>query len=331
MYGIAEREAGDARTSNWGGLLAMDDSDEEGGDKMAIGEEDAAPSGGEETLLEVFPDPTPALTYGGDMLRSAFPPSNALPPLPPGVLPGLAKVTQLQVVVKRLVGMQLALPMPVHSSPLIALLAPPDVWSARYINWTESAQRLLSLTDAVRTGVISRSPALSVQQADAHWARYRQQTELIRHQQEDRIAELCREGQPLDATLERFVGFLEEYALYYLHTIEHYLFKMMLAPRNVPGLTLAHVLTPNETPAARAGDATTLKCCVDFFTMKMELVRRGQESCTLEDGFVYTPPAPMDIAQLRQEQQHDLYKGYISRRALVDYLRFCDVEYAFFH
>jgi hypothetical protein len=259
------------------------------------------------------------------MIRSAFSASEAvLPPLPPGVMPALAKVTQLQETTKRWVAAHLALPMPVHTSPLLALLAPRDVWSARYINWTESAQRLLSLADAVRSGVVSRSPALSVEQAEAHWVRFQHQTRLLEEQQEERIAELCRAGMH-EGTLERFVGFLEEYALYFLHTIEHYLFKMMLAPRNVPGLTLAHVLTPNEAPPA--GDEVALKCCADFFATKMELVRKRQESCVLEDGFVYTPPPPMDIGQLAP-REGDSYKGYISRRGLLDYLRFCDVEYA---
>lgn len=365
-----ERYAKDNSGSMFGGLTEMvdlmlsssensNDSEGESGDEVK--QMDEGPDEELAATLDVareqfqFPIPEPFVVYSenGRDARFAVPDEfdiSGIPEFNPGQFLALSSVAQLTTAQKRTVSIHTAMPMPIHSSPIIMLFrsrVPKGAtmpWAFKNINWMMSAFHLREFFLAVDHAVLPFHESITTEYIKDCANEFRAQVGLYELHQEHRINKLF-DLIALDQSasrhcLETFVNYLEDYSFYYIHSLERFLFKILVEPYKT-GLELKHILTPHNTPSLNECNdmRATRQCVVDFFAIQVPATIKFEKE-NAEEGAYIEPRPSLDLQQLpfRIEVHpytnqvryncpaNTVYRGYIDTLTLYEYFVFRDSE-----
>ncbi len=302
-----------------------------------------------------FPIPEPMVEYsqnGRDMRFYLAPgiDTSSMPEFDPGPFKALSSVAQLTAGQKRTMCGHTAMPMPVHFSPIIALFVsriPKGAtmpWSSKNLNWMLSGFHLREFMLAVRHKTLPFHSSVTEEFIDACATEFHSQMGLYELHQEARIHKLFDEI-AIDSSrsrecLEQFVNYLEDYSLYYLHSIERFLFKTLVEPYKT-GLELKHVLTPHLLPSLHECNdmRVTRQYVIDFFAITVPATRQYEKSHAEDNAYVEPRPS-LDLQQLPHRivvhpytnqvkyncPPNTVYRGYIDTLTLYEYFVFCDTE-----
>lgn len=299
-----------------------------------------------------FQDPVACLEVADGKVR--FPlvrvPATVVP-FNPAVLSGLAAVQDITAAQKRAISGHMCMPMPVHASPTIAFLAAKvekgaqSIWKPRYIPFSMSVFHLREFMEAARKGLFSFHKSVTESAIQDAFAQYLSQMRRYERFQEDRVDSLfmlLRENPARTAEcLLFFIQYLEEYSLYFIHSIERFLFRVFVEPHG-GDITLEEMLTPNERPTLEMceNQLGVRQCLVDFFEIKVAAFLK-HDAQVLEEGA--QPPASREAINLQQLPfrievnprtgqvkhhcpPHTVYRGYIDILTIYEYFLFQDTE-----
>lgn len=321
------------------GRQAMDDKDDDNED--APFQQFQFPV---ETLAyQCFVAPAPQPLY---FKRELIPPT--LLPLNPGQLEGLESIDAITADQKFTLGVYMALPMPVHRSPIITLFldnVPPKATPPRkdrYMTWWQSAYQLRSIAFlAYMAAVPYHSSVKNAYPRQCYDEEFVPQIAAYEELHRERVEELIDSSPPPNGggreppsleSLQRFVAYAEDFALYYLHSLERYLFKVLIEPHlpaNSP-LTLAHFLTPRveSTLSQCENVARAQRCVVDFFAFHVAATHEHERRHAGDDyGGPRNPIQLADIPRrLATTPPNELHRGYLDRQTALEYWMFCDLR-----
>lgn len=249
-----------------GGGFIDDDSNDDNIEKKEQMDED---EDNVEDIQFVFPDPQSSyqMNQNGQILSDP----NMLPVTfktpDPKILQGLNEIPDLLLNIKRTLSAQYCLPIVIHTSPFIPFLT--KKWTERFVNWLDSACRLRLLMEAVKEMLIPLHESITKEWIMECFQNFLKQMKMYEHSHEERIGAISGEN-----ALKQFQEELEAYSYYYIHSIEHFLFKTMIEPH--VETSLSFFLTPyspsNMTPDACERKEECQKCIGDFFAFKSELL-----------------------------------------------------------
>jgi hypothetical protein len=361
MGGGRERYARNVQQRALGQLAVPQDEDE--GDEPAAPmdeEEEEEPAAEEETTTAAaaaasfeFPEPAPPLAYSPDskFFRFLGVPRD-MPTVAITAFRGMASIKDLTAAQKLVVCVKACMPMPIHASPLLALLVPTEENSKRrVVSWLMSVFHLRSFMLAIinDNGLIPFHASVRDGYVRQCFDEMQAQLRAYDSAHDDRIHQLHRQVRlraigDRDALL-RFIEYLEAYSFYYVHSLERFLFRCLVEPRpSCAHIRLEHVLTPtNVRPSldecAEPWDAREL--LVHFFQLKVMATRRYEESVKADEyeGDVPSARESFDLQQLPHRivvkrghptqyncPQGTVYRGYVDMLTLVEYFHFCDTE-----
>lgn len=302
----------------------------------------------------VFPPPNPPLEFNDTIQCMRFTPTaipQSVPAIKPGVLKGLASNEELTRRQKRTVCGHMCMPMPVESSPIVALFMTKVAdgaampWKPRYVSWMMSAFHVRELYLACINGLIEFHKEMTPEKIEAAHNSLKDQLFMLEQRQDERVAQLfvLAKQDPYKNTqqcLVQFVKYLEEYSLYYLHLFEWFLFTTLIELHCPPdGIKLEHVLTrPVPVTLEMCVDkVVTRQMVVDFFAIK---VPAFQERDAAIADYEYVPKQTINLQQLPHRitvhpttkqvkyncPANTVYNGYIDVLTIYEYFCFCDTE-----
>lgn len=302
----------------------------------------------------VFPEPAPFLEENATtkcirFTPTAIPPS--IPKIPPGIMKGLAVIKDLTIAQKRTICGHMCMPMPVNSSPVVCLFMTKVVdgaiipWKPQYVNYMLSVFQLREFMLATINGLIEFHATMTQEKIQYAFEEFKAQVALYERTQETRVNELFLAARANPASTARhllqFIEYLEDYTLYYIHTIERFLYTTLIEPHcseEFP-LTLANVLTPNVKPSLDMclDPLGVRKCVVDFFAMKVAVFKKHDAEVADVD---YVHKETLNPEQLQHRiavhpqtkqiiincPQQTVYRGYIDLLTIYEYFHFCDSQ-----
>jgi hypothetical protein len=306
-----------------------------------------------------FPTPEPRISVGENgryfhFVSTEIP--RGFPIMPPQVLQGLtSSVMDTNVKIKSLTCMHPCLPMPVHSSPLVALFMASTAKSKGQdipskplcVSWMTSCYQLLQFRVACMNGWIPFHTTIERSTVEEAEAEYQGQILLLERAHNTQMTELYAAAvggnTPGPRIMELFAIAMERYAMRYIHLLEHYLHTCLIKAH---GLPLEAVMTPDvqgtNLRLENAVDAHKLRrLVVEFFQFKVRLTVDHVKSYA---GRAAAPapdvPVCFNLDQLPfRIQVHEttkqikyncpansVWKGYISGQTLYEYFLFCDID-----
>lgn len=334
------------------GVVGVDGGDDDDGD--ACGSTAAA------ITKLVFPEPVPAIFYSNDGKQFRFDKA-VIPPqvkgIPPQIMQGAAAIKEETARQKACISFQPLLPGVVHASPMVALLesivvrAPPKAGapvcapdkqpqptSVRYVSVLKSCYQLQQFKMACHNGLFPLAPSM-IDKLDECAENYLTHVRGLSQGFDERLDELLASAKTRarEEVLASFLALVEQHALDYIHTLEHYLYTCLIEPRLiVPIISLAAVLTPNQFPSLDACSEDTerkevMDDVVAFFAHK-ERVRDEQVALNAKNGVTNTDYVAMPLRSTAimelfhsTDSQH-LYKGYLPKQTAIEYLFYMDTD-----
>lgn len=359
MFQAFERYGGDYMMSEkyTGGLIREEEEEEMelesgGGDDDSDDSDSSLPDAEVEQF--VFPEPEDVLVRNMTNQTVQFPRDRIpkkFPKISTVVLNAMNQIPHASEQMKTVLCVHMCMPMPVPSSPLVAFLLAREQQQTKtqrnmYTSWTHSMFELKTLMECTRQGVFPFDTSVTTDYLEQCLETFQQQMRKFELMQDDRVQkllqEIARETQQQHEVHERmlisFISYLEEYSMYYLHSLERYLYQTLVLPRACAAhIKLEHVLTPSmpflQLNMCGARKYMIRKDCVEFFQIKVLAFQKYQEQ--EEHEF-----CPMDLQQLPHRIEvhpqsqtvryncpaNDVYNGYITRMTLKEYLLLCDTE-----
>jgi hypothetical protein len=268
--------------------------------------------------------------------RDWIPPT--LLPLNPGQLNGLESIDVITAEQKFTVGVYMALPLPVHISPVIVLLqdnVPPKASPPRkdrYISWWQSAFQLRSAAFLAYTAAVPyHSSVTNEYPRECYDEEFIPQIAAYEAMHRARIERIIEAGETME-NLQRFIEYAEDFSLYYIHTLERYLFKVLIEPHlsAASPLTLEHFLTPamDRVSLAQCENAQRARqCVVDFFAFHVAATHM-HEKRHAGDDYVQRNPIQLEeiMKRITTTPLHELHCGYVDQQTMKEYWMFCDVK-----
>lgn len=330
-------------------MLSSSEEDDEK-EKMDEGDDD-------EEVFEVYEYPThivPMIEYHHDaqsgkdsfkFLRNKIP--ETFPFTSPNLLLGLDSIDEISADQKRTLVGATALPMPVHSSPIVSFFATKvegkavTPWKPKYVNWMYSAHQLREFMFLAQSGLIPVPPTVSKDLVVTCYEDFEYQIDTFDTMQFDRIQDLFRMANEdpscTQQCLIKFIEYLEEASFHYLHTCERFLWKALIEPHNPENLELQDVLTPYDKPTLGQcnNPFETRQLVVDYFDLKVRAFREKDKE-RAEEGYVFKDTINLDTLKNRimvhnqtQEVRYNcapqhVYRGWIGLEAIYQYWLFCD-------
>jgi hypothetical protein len=244
--------------------------------------------------------------------------------------------------------------MPVESSPLVSLFMTKVAdgatmpWKPKYVSWMMSVFHVRELYLACINGLIDFHKDMTPDIIEAAHEELKEQIVLAENLQDERVTELLKlaKQDPIRNTptcLVKFIQYLEEYAINYLHQFERFLYVTLLEKHALEqgdnGIRLEHVLTRNVpvTLEMCSNPVDVRKFVVDFFAIKVQAFQKRDAEVA---DYEYVPKQTLDLAQLpfriivhpstNQIKYNcpasSVYRGYIDILTIYEYFRFCDTE-----
>jgi hypothetical protein len=287
---------------------------------------------------------------------------STLLPLNPGQLKGLESIDAITADQKYTLSVYMASPMPVHVSPVVVMLidnVPPRAHPPhkdRYISWWQSAYQLRSMAFLAYTAAVPYHSSVSnTYPRECYDDEFLPQIQAYEEMHRARVDELVSSFPPPPEAgagtqsllagetfaspapqapgmqdLQRFISYTEDFSLYYLHSLERYLFKVLIEPHLAADspLTLDHFLTPIEPRVHLRQCENTQraqKCVVDFFAFHVAATH-AHEKRHAGDDYVQRNPFNLDDIGRRivNAPPHELHNGYLDQRTAQEYWMFCD-------
>lgn len=341
-------------------MKVSDDDAKEGNVGVDGGDDDDGDTNMLPITKLVFPEPMPAIVYSNDGKQFRFDKS-VIPPqvkgIPPQIMQGAAAIKEETARQKACISFQPLLPGLVHASPMVALLesivvrAPPKAGapviapdkqpqpaSVRYVSVLKSCYQLQQFKMACHNGLFPLAPSM-IDRLEECGEAYLTHVRGLSQGFDERLDELLASAktQTRDNVLAAFLALVEQHALDYIHTLEHYLYTCLIEPRLiVPIITLAAVLTPNQFPSLDACSEDTerkevMDDVVAFFAHK-ERVRDEQIALNAKNGVTNTDYVGMPLRSaaimelFHSTAPHDLYKGYLPKQTAIEYLFYMDTD-----
>jgi hypothetical protein len=285
-----------------------------------------------------FPDPVSRLGQNNDGVFFLLPNIHGLPCLvTPQLVNALMAMPDVRDKTHRVVAAQLALPMPVHQSPMLALFAAqlpsqhPLVLHP-VVSWVESALRLFALVphllsdDPAIQRLPNRPPEWAKQCVGECFAQIRRAEAL--HQTE--ISQLHKLTLEEPATfmqrLSQFVCILKTHSLYILHSLEHLLFSVFIEPfcPNAE-LRLEHVLTPiSEACASPREDIRNH--AIQFFRQKAHMMPSEVSVFSPDDFHMRLTVKEGQVRFGPTTTQSKVYGNYVTLHTLGEYFLSLDSD-----
>lgn len=333
----------------------MEQSEEENNSVEAMdvsdGEEDNDDDAGFLVQFE-FPFPSPPLHLAEGGVKFRFQ-ADCIPVTFPVVsiqtMEALASINQMTASYKAQFADLPALPMPIHASPLVALIEckvgrgqTQLPWKPRYISWMMSMFQLAQFMELARSGIIPVPPNTKPTLADECGALFRHQVKRYKVMQYLRIRALHEQVRDnpssLEQALQQFVSYLEDFSFYYIHSMERFLFQTILEPHHSETLLLEHVLTPRDKPTLSQceNQQAQQKLMAEFFQLKPHTFkdreeREDQERERRDYNALDTRQIPHRIEYNSMTNQimvnvpeHTVYRGFIDRQTILEYFVFLD-------
>lgn len=332
-----------------------EEEEEEQEEKMDEGE-DEEDSGSERECVDtepfVFPVPNPPLEYNDTIQCMRFTPTAipaSIPVIKPGVLKGLASNQEFTSKQKRTVCGHKCMPMPVESSPIVALFMTKVAdgaampWKPRYVSWMLSTFHVRELYLACINGLIDFHKDMTPEKIEAAHNSLKDQLVMLEERQDERVAELflLARQDPQKNTqqcLLRFIAYLEEYSIYYIHLFERFLFTTLIELHG-GGLLLEHVLTRAVlvTLDMCIDKVVTRNLVVDFFAIKVPAFQKRDaeiadyEYVTKDTLNLQQLPHRITVHPTSKQVKYNcpanwVYQGYIDVLTIYEYFCFCDTE-----
>lgn len=346
----AEREI-----KQWMELSSGEEDKEEKTEKDGMMQED---DGDEGSDLISFPTPCPQIIYSPDGSHFYFD-RNLLPPTFPVTAQSLFDAMRAKAFrdvlasAKRAMASLLVLPMPVHASPTMAFFQAKSganqqthVLKPTLINWMDSMRDLEQLRFFIVTGVIPVRPTTPTYWIEQCEARYEAQLKAYETGQLERVqdgfARVAEANGDLAVMKQEFLSFIsycEEAAYFYLHNLEHFIYKAVIEKHEQPELELAHLLTPQREKYSLAQVREAPGRCygwvVEFFTFLIDDCRLNDERegvafvntinlQAIKEETILVHPNSGAIRVHPNLDMSQLYRGYISLQSLWEYWLFWD-------
>lgn len=267
---------------------------------------DPAPDVDDWSVIEL-PVPNPWIVYNApgvfhfDWARV----SASFTGVPPQLLEGFMGNRKYVDELRAIIHAEHALPMPIHSSPILALfMKPKDGSTDNLIRpsvtiWQKSMLQLMILKEMCIHGVLPFHQSITVEDVQRH------------HEDWVRNVDQARAQHQRLPTLETaFVQELEHFSYKCIHLLEYFLHACLVAPHGIP---LEAVLTPvldaaecpfNVEPAVR-----------EFFEIKNNLL----QSKMREYGFEEENKHLFDFSQVSSKDA--LWKGYLPKSIVQQYMQ----------
>lgn len=269
-----------------------------------------------------------------------------LPFTSPQVVAAMATIKGLTAAHKLQFSYLPALPMPVHMSPLITLFESKQLekgntvpWKPMYGSWMMSVFQLGQFMEMALAGVIPVPASTDPMLPKTESLIFQSQVKQYKNQQYARIAELHRRvaARPddLNVCLQLFIGYLEDFSIYWINSMERYLFKVLIEPHH-SSLQLENILTPREFPTLNQvqNKAAQQQLLAEFFEIKVGAYKdRERKEPNTKRGYEI-----LDVRQIKHRisvngltgevvlgvREQDVYLGYIDRQTILEYFLFLD-------
>lgn len=265
--------------------------------------------------------------------REYMPPT--LLPFAPGVLKGLESIDDLTAQQKNTLVVYTSLPIPVCSSPIIALFQdnvpkgarPPK--KQRYISWMQSAFQLRSFMLLVHQRITPFHSSVSNEYPLECHNDFLEQLGAYEEMHAQRIEDLIlSEDDPAMDKFDRFITYCEDFSYYYIHSCEHFLYKTLVEPHGGTNMKLEYFLTPTQykpTLFQCEKPQSVLRYVVDFFQLKVLATQKHAQRHAGEDYVARNPFSLDAIAQrIINASPQNLYRGCIDMDTLREYFLFLD-------
>jgi len=260
--------------------------------------------------------------------REFIPPT--LLPLSPGVLNGLLSLDDLSQLQKCVLSVYSVLPIPVHTSPVMILMmdnvpkGAKQPQKRRFIGWMQSAYSLRSLMFLVQKKTLPFHVSITPEYVDECMDEFLEQTATYENMHFNRVEEL--HTFPFSqSVLEKFVEYCEDFSFYYIHSIERYLYKILIEPHGSAHLSLENFLTPvSVKPMLHQCEHPEFiqRFVYDFFELKVLATHKYDQRHAGED---YVQKNPFQLETLRQRITTNVgshYRGCIDGQTLHEYFYF---------
>lgn len=263
-------------------------------------------------------------------------------PLSPNVMQGLEGIDNLTGLQKSISAVYTALPIPVHTSPLVALFldnVPKDCKQRpvkqRYINWTQSVFQLRCFIPLILEFAIPFHSSVSNEYPHECFQEFLDQTRYYEELHTERIERLFSEETiGLGSVLQLFVDYCIDFSYYYIHSLERFIFKVLVEPHILNNnqlqnqVSLEHILTPVDTTlhvSACENKASMLKCILDFFELKV-LATQKRDQRHAGDDYVFRNPIQINLIEqrIKTAPPDQLVMGCVDSITMKEYLQFCD-------
>lgn len=254
-------------------------------------------------------------------------------PLSPGVLNGLEAIDEITNDQKKTASVHMALPILVHHSPLMALFLdnmPPECRTMptkqRYMNWTQSVFQLRSLIPLIIDYALPFHSSVSNEYPQECMNEFLEQIQSYEEMHRKRVDDLFAE-ENVGHVLKLFVDYCVEFSYYYIHSLEHFIYKVLIEPHGSL-ISLEQVLTPidvNLHISKCDKKEVALKCVVDFFVYKVFATEEHGKKYAGPD-YVFRNPIQLGAieARVKSAPPDQLYQGCLDTQTLREYLQFCD-------
>lgn len=252
-------------------------------------------------------------------------------PFAPNVLNGLESIDDLTAVQKCVLSVYNVLPMPVPLSPIVALLMSNVPRGARppqkrpHLSWIQSGFQLRSLVFLVHQRVIPFHSSVTNEYPQQCHDEMLEQIASYEAFHQLRLQHLFEEQSGSNHT-NLFIEYLEDFAWYYLHTLERFLFKTLIEPHE-SNIELEHMLTPrvviNLWDCHPSIVPSIQKCVVDFFALHVQATHKHEQRHAGPDYVQKNCIHLQDIQRrITCTPLQNLYRGYIDSQTLEEYWEF---------
>ena len=323
-------------------------------DECKMDEADDAEPAFDMNLFEYPTIITPMVEYQQDaqtkrerfkFLRDRVPES--FPFTSPHLLLGLDSISEISADQKRTLVGALCIPMPIHASPLVALMLCKvennvvTPWKPKYVNWMHTANQLREFMFLSQSGLIPVPPQTPTSLPEECFEEFEFQINKFDEMQYDRIQELfniARDDPTQTQTcVLKFIEYAEEASYHYLHSCERFLWRTLIEPHKPEKLELQDVLTPYDRPTLGQCENMfdTRSLVVDYFAIKVPAFKHKDQE-RAEKDYIFKDCIDLEGMKTRiqvHKQTHEVryncapehvYRGYIGLETIYQYWLFCD-------
>ena len=274
---------------------------------------------------------TIGIKHDQKILQPSFPNFN------PAWLSSLASDATENMSIRRSIASQDIMPMPVFTSPvLLYVMSKTDnSWRKPIVSSILSLVKLKQLSKGILLGCVPFHPSVENGMPQKLYNQMLIQLKLYSKMQDDRLSIIFKNeaNEPMEQRLFKFINYMEEGTLYYIHMYEKFIFESIIEPHNTDAceIELENILTSYQRPDFVFNNDNTVivRNMHEFFQLKSLLYKA--RDC--ESNFTFNlAQLPYRIEVVNKTTlryncpEGTVYKGYIDLLTIYEYFRFLDVD-----